>query len=154
MPTLPDLLFITQFAATLFMTGLIWFVQIVHYPLFATVYAHTSSDAFRTYEDRHASRTSFVVFPPMAVELLTALAALFPGLRPSFLSQNATIASAALVLAIWASTGLLQVPLHHRLASNPTAAAIRSLVLSNWVRTTLWTARAILLANILFQAIH
>jgi hypothetical protein len=154
MPTLPDLLFLTQFAATLFMTGLIWFVQIVHYPLFATVHIHTSSDAFRAYEDRHASRTSFVVFPSMAVELLTALAALFPNLRPAFLLQTAAISSAVLVLAIWASTGLVQVPLHHRLASNPTAAAIRSLVVSNWLRTTLWTARAILLANALFRAIH
>ncbi|WP_263375251.1 hypothetical protein [Granulicella aggregans] len=154
MRNLPDILFLAQFAATLFMTGLIWFVQIVHYPLFASVHAHTSSDAFRTYENSHANRTSFVVFPPMAVELLTALAALFPRLRPAFLSQTAAITSAVLVLAIWASTGLLQVPLHNRLAANPTAATIRSLVLSNWLRTALWTARAILLTNVFFHAIH
>jgi hypothetical protein len=154
MRTLPDILLLAQFAATVFMTGLIWFVQIVHYPLFAKVHAHSSSDAFRAYENSHANRTSFVVFPPMAVELLTALAALFPSLRPAFLSQTAAIISAVLVLAIWASTGLLQVPLHNRLAANPTAATIRSLVLSNWLRTALWTARAILLTNVFFHAIH
>ncbi len=38
MSSLPDTLFLAQTAATLFMTGLIWFVQIVHYPLFATIY--------------------------------------------------------------------------------------------------------------------
>ena len=40
MPPMPDadvLLLLLHAAATLFMTGLIWFVQVVHYPLFARV---------------------------------------------------------------------------------------------------------------------
>jgi hypothetical protein len=151
MHSLPAALFLVQYAATLFMTGLIWFVQIVHYPLFATVHAHTAPAAFLAYETSHASRTSFVVFPPMAFELLTALAALFPSFRPAFLSQPAAIASALLVIFIWVSTGLLQVPLHNRLAANPTQATIRRLVLSNWLRTLLWTARAALLSAALVQ---
>jgi len=145
-------LFLVQFAATLFMTGLIWFVQIVHYPLFATVFTHTTPSAFREYETRHANRTGWVVFLPMAVELLTALAPLLPHLRPTFLSPPKAIASAALVLLIWASTGLLQVPLHNRLAADPTPSTIRRLVLSNWLRTALWTARAILLFTVLIHS--
>ena len=39
--------------ASLFMTGVIWFVQIVHYPLFANV----SRSAFAEYERRHANLT-------------------------------------------------------------------------------------------------
>jgi hypothetical protein len=136
------------------MTGLIWFVQIVHYPLFATVHTHTTSAAFRSYESSHANRTSFVVFPPMAVELLTALAALLPILRPELFNQTAAIVSATMVILIWASTGLLQVPLHNRLAADPTTDTIRRLVLSNWLRTALWSARAILLTTMLFDAIH
>ena len=153
MRALPYTLFFAQFAATLFMTGLIWFVQVVHYPLFATIHAHTPPDAFRVYENSHANRTGFVVFPPMAVELLTALAALLPSLRPAFVAQTAAITSAVLVLAIWASTGLLQVPLHTRLAANPTAATIDSLVLSNWLRTLLWTARTALLSSTMIRVI-
>lgn len=153
MHSLPETLFFAQFAATLFMTGLIWFVQVVHYPLFSTVHHHTTPEAFRAYENRHANRTGFVVFPPMAIELLTALTALLPHLRPAFLSQSAAIASAAFVLTIWASTGLVQVPLHNRLASNPTSSAIHGLVLSNWLRTILWTARSILLTAVLSRAI-
>jgi len=149
MHSLPTTLFLAQYAATLFMTGLIWFVQVVHYPLFATVHTNTTPTAFRAYESSHANRTSFVVFPPMAVELLAALAALLPSLRPAFLGQNAAIASATLVVLIWASTGLLQVPLHNRLAANPTAETIRRLVLSNWLRTALWSARAVLLSVLL-----
>jgi hypothetical protein len=151
MHSLPNTIFLAQYAATLFMTGLIWFVQIVHYPLFATIHAHTTPDAFRAYESSHANRTSFVVFPPMAVELITALATLLPSLRPAFLSQNAAIASATLVVLIWASTGLLQVPIHNRLAANPTPVTICRLVLSNWLRTALWSARAILLSAALLQ---
>jgi hypothetical protein len=153
MPLLPTLLFFAQFAATLFMTGLIWFVQIVHYPLFATVHRLAPGAGFREYEASHANRTSFVVFPPMAVELLTALAALVPSLRPGFVSGGAAVASAALLLLIWISTGMIQVPLHNRLASNATAEAIDRLVLSNWLRTVLWTARAILLSVALCNAL-
>ena len=149
-----DKLFLAQYASTLFMTGLIWFVQIVHYPLFATVHTHTTALAFRSYEEEHASRTGWVVFPPMAVELLTALAALLPQLRPAFISEAAAIGSAALVLLIWASTGLIQVPHHNRLSKDPSQAAIKQLVLWNWLRTALWTARTILLSVYLLHAIH
>jgi hypothetical protein len=138
---LPDTLFLAQLAATLFMSGLIWFVQIVHYPLFAEV----GQPQLIRYSTLHANRTTWVVFPPMVVELATALAALLPALRPSFLTQSEAILSAALVLCLWASTGLLQVPLHARLANEPSPTVIRSLVRSNWLRTALWTARATLL---------
>jgi hypothetical protein len=51
--------------ASLFMTGVIWFVQIVHYPLFASVGAID----FPEYERRHANRTGYVVAPVMIFEL-------------------------------------------------------------------------------------
>jgi hypothetical protein len=146
-------LFLAQYAATLFMTGLIWFVQIVHYPLFANILRHTTPADFRGYEASHANRTSFVVFPPMAVELVTALAALLPRLRPAFVSQPVAAASAILVVAIWASTGLIQVPLHDRLGSNPAAETVRRLVLSNWLRTVLWSSRAVLLTVVLLRVV-
>jgi hypothetical protein len=153
MHALPNALFLAQYAATLFMTGLIWFVQIVHYPLFANVHRHAPQAGFREYEASHANRTSFVVFPPMVVELATALAALFPSLRPGYFSGWAAMVSATLVVLIWASTGLIQVPLHNRLGSNPAAETIRRLILSNWLRTALWTARAILLSIALCHAL-
>jgi len=153
MHALPDALFLAQYAATLFMTGLIWFVQIVHYPLFATVHRHAPQAGFREYEASHANRTGFVVFPPMVVELAAALATLFPSLRPGYVSAGAAMASATLVVLIWGSTGLIQVPLHNRLGSNPAAETISRLVLSNWLRTALWTARTILLSIALCDAL-
>ena len=59
-----------QLAAALFMTGLIWFVQVVHYPLFS----ETGSSAFVHYEQQHVRRTSWVVIPPMVLEAATAAA--------------------------------------------------------------------------------
>ena len=48
------------------MTGLIWFVQVVHYPLFAKV----GSEAFSLYESLHTQKTGLVVGPVMLVEVL------------------------------------------------------------------------------------
>ncbi len=71
---------LVHIAATLFMTGLIWFVQIVHYPLFSSV----GADGFVAYEAAHTARTTWVVGPPMLLEAGTA--ALFVWLRPANLN--------------------------------------------------------------------
>jgi len=55
--------------ATWFMTGLIWFVQIVHYPLMGAVQA----DAFPAYEVAHQRRTTWVVGPVMLIEASCAV---------------------------------------------------------------------------------
>ena len=142
--------FLAQLASTFFMTGLIWFVQIVHYPLFPLV----GDQAFPRYERLHAHRTGWVVFPPMLVELLTAFAALHPNLRPPRISPPEAILSAALVLLIWLSTALLQIPVHNTLDRTPTPALMRRLVLSNWLRTAAWTARSALLLSMLTHLLN
>ena len=55
-------------AATAAMTGLIWFVQLVHYPLFARV----GVADFTAYEREHVRRTGLLVAPLMLLEALTA----------------------------------------------------------------------------------
>ena len=54
-------LFLAHVAATLVMVGVIWFVQIVHYPLFSQV----SEAAFNLYEAQHTRLTTYVVAPAM-----------------------------------------------------------------------------------------
>jgi hypothetical protein len=56
------------------------------------------------------------------------------------------------LLGIHASTFLVQVPLHERLSAGWDAAAHQRLVASNWVRTVLWTVRAVLVAAMLAAA--
>lgn len=142
---MPATLFLIQLTATLFMTGLIWFVQIVHYPLFAAI---TPSELPR-YARLHADRTGYIVAIPMLLELLAALSAIAPSLRPSFVSRGAAILSAVLVLFLWLTTAVLQIPLHNRLGRASEPALIHRLVLTNWIRTATWTSRsALLLASL------
>ena len=122
--------------ATWFMTGLIWFVQAVHYPLFADV----GPAGFAAYHARHANRTGWVVIGPMVVELLTAAALAW--LRPAAWADLGL----ALVVTIWASTAAVQVPRHGRLGRAFDAAVVRSLCRTNWVRTIAWSLRAGLMA--------
>ena len=51
-----------------------------------------------------------------------------------------------IVLAIWGSTFLLQVPVHRALASGKDEKKIDRLVRSNWLRTMLWCAKAVLVS--------
>ena len=132
----PDLL--AQSAATLALCGLIWTVQVVHYPLFARV----GEAAFRGYHEAHTRLMTIVVAPLMAVELGTALwwiASPVPGVTPA-----AAWIGLALVLVCWLSTAFIQVPQHRRLAVGFDAPTHRALVRSNWIRTVAWTARGAL----------
>ncbi|MFW5653846.1 MAG: hypothetical protein ACOC0P_07340 [Planctomycetota bacterium] len=127
-------------AATLFMMGLIWFVQIVHYPLMRAV----GPDGFVRYEVMHTRRTTWVVLPPMLLELISAIALVtiyFPSTNPG---SGLAIAGAAMLAVIWASTFLVQVPCHERLSDGFNEAAWSWLVRSNWIRTVLWSARGII----------
>ncbi len=136
------------------MTGVIWFVQIVHYPLFAQV---GNGPSLRRYETLHATRTGWVVFPPMLIELLSSLALLYAPLRPACVSPLLAVSLAALVLILWLLTGLIHVPLHNTLGRPSTLVAeqhtISRLVATNWIRTAAWTLRSALLLYALSLAL-
>jgi len=125
-------------AVTLYMTGLIWFVQIVHYPLLGAVGASN----FSTYEQRHMALTSWVVIPPMLTEVATA--ALLLWFRPAGLPGSLLWTGAVLLVLIWLSTFLLQVPCHEELALAFDPQVHRRLVATNWIRTFAWTVRGFL----------
>lgn len=127
-----------QAAATLFMTGVIWFVQIVHYPLMASVRA---SD-FPRYEAAHARLTGYVVIAPMLLELACALFLLWR--PPAEVPYSLLITGVALVVVIWLSTFLLQVPQHNTLHRAFDTQAHSRLVATNWIRTIAWTTRSVL----------
>ncbi len=133
-------LFNLQVVSTLVMTGIIWFVQIVHYPLFFKV----GEPGFTAYEAAHARRTGWVVGPLMCIELASALLLLVPQYRPVPVFELSARAGAALVVVIWLSTMLIQVPLHNRLGHGYDARAIAMLVQTNWIRTVAWTLRSCL----------
>lgn len=132
--------------STIAMFGLIWFVQLVHYPLFVQV----GSDEFTAYEMQHQRRTTWVVAPLMCVEAITAAALMFwvPSGGPRWLAALGF----ALVACNWLITALVQVPCHRRLAAGYDATVARRLVRTNWVRTMAWTCRVPIAVALLFTA--
>ena len=131
-------LLLIHIAATLTMLGIIWVIQIVHYPLFAQV----GEEHFQAYEQAHTRLITFVVFPPMVIELVTGIMLVLN--RPIGVSGWVPIAGLLLVILIWLSTAFLQVPMHNILSSGFDAEAHRRLVQTNWIRTVCWTIRSFL----------
>lgn len=63
------LLLLMNAGSTLYMVGLIWFVQLVHYPLMSRV----GPGAYPDYQRGHQAFTSLAVGPAMLVELIASL---------------------------------------------------------------------------------
>jgi hypothetical protein len=124
---------------TLFMCGLAWFVQVVHYPLMARV----GERQWCEYERAHGRRTIWVVMPVMTLEALAALLLAWRAPGP------ATWVGLALVALLWLSTFLVQVPLHARLAQGFDTRLHERLVATSWLRTGAWSARAALVVLVL-----
>jgi len=120
-------------AATWAMTGLIWFVQLVHYPLFS----RADRGHFAGFATEHQRRTGWVVVPLMLTEAGTATALLLSPPSPALAWLGWV-----LLASIWLSTAFVQVPLHRRLTGGWDPRAARRLVATNWWRTVAWTVRA------------
>lgn len=131
---------------TLFMTGVIWFVQVVHYPLLSRI----GDEAFVAYERQHCRRTTFVVLPAMILELVMAvwLCVAAPAAHSAW-----TSAGLALVAIAWMSTFLLQVPCHQRLSNAQDHAIIARLVASNWLRTIAWSLRSVVAVALVWRIV-
>jgi hypothetical protein len=142
-----NLILVTQLFSTLAMVGLIWFVQIVHYPLFGRV----GREAFAEYERVHQQRTTTVVAPLMLLEAVTAALLFF--WRPAGVSPSLPWAGIVLLALIWGATFFWQVPAHEKLAVSFEPATHLFLVRSNWLRTGGWTARGLIVCAMCWQAI-
>ena len=143
-----DILLLVQLLATVGMTAVIWFVQIAHYPLHMRV----PEQGFAAYQQAHMYRVTFVVGPLMLVEAAAASWLLLMPL-PENLVWLAWVGF-AMVLLVWISTACLQVPCHHRLERGYDLQALRRLLATNWIRTGLWTGRAVIAVMMCVLAWH
>lgn len=127
-------IFLANVASTWALVGLIWVIQLVHYPLFALV----GREHWSAYEAAHQSQITLLVLPLMLVELGTSvLIALDP---PKGVPTWAAWFALGLVGVAWLSTAFIQVPLHGQLSVNWEAGAHQALVATNWIRTAAWSA--------------
>jgi hypothetical protein len=129
------------------MVGVIWFVQVVHYPLLAVV----PTDNAREVAVKHQARTSYVVMAPMTVEGVTTLWLMFD--RPNAIAWWLAWAGGVCVAVALASTVLLSVPRHGRMATQPTDSIGRELVITNWPRTIAWTVHGLVCVAMLSRIV-
>lgn len=132
--------------ATCVMVGVIWFVQLVHYPLLATI----GIDRAPEIAVEHQRRTGWVVGLPMAAEGVTTLWLVFDS--PSGVHVVLPYVGGLLLAIALGSTIFLSVPLHEKMAQAPTVDIGHKLVRTNWPRTIAWTLRGVLVAIMLLQA--
>lgn len=130
--------FLIQLCSCLFMTGLIWTIQLVHYPSFDFV----EKNIFSKFHDFHSNRITLIVGPVMLLELVSAI----------FLyNENGWLLNLTSVIFVWAITAFVSIPLHKKLKTQQTPQLIQKLVLSNWLRTVTWSLRSIALITALSQ---
>ncbi len=142
-----DVVLVLGAAATWTMVGVIWFVQVVHYPLLGTIGADRAPEVGA----RHQTLTSIVVGPPMAVEGVTTLVLLVS--VPAGVATALPWVAAVLLAVALGATVTLSVPRHRRMLDAPGTEVGAGLVATNWVRTAAWTGRGVVLAVMLLQAL-
>jgi hypothetical protein len=137
---MPTFIFLLNVISTWYMVGLIWMVQIVHYPLFSRV----ATENYVEYQELHQRWITPVVGVPMLIEIATALMML--NQRPKEMPAVWVWAALVLLAIIWLSTAFLQIPCHNQLSQAFDANAHSRLVNTNWIRTIAWTARGCIVA--------
>lgn len=131
-----EFLALSQLVVSLYMTGLIWIIQRVHYPSFLWI----PESKARKFSKFHSQRLLPLTAPFMFVEIVGAIALIFvsSSLSTSFLYGNLLT-----VLILWGLTLFVSMPLHLKLQKQFNSQLCRKLVLTNWPRTFVWTARSV-----------
>ncbi len=149
---------------TSFLVGLIWFVQVVHYPIFKEV----GKQNFHNFHSAHTTLTGKIVILPMLIELGLSFWLVWEGYEVDYTLQNNYVgesirnrmsnfysfSSIALVFTIlvWILTAWIFVPLHGKLSKGYNIKTIEKLVFRNWFRTFFWSLRLILLIYLTLEA--
>lgn len=116
------------------MTGIIWIVQLVHYPTFLKV----SQDKFVDFINFHSAKITIIVFPLMSLELILS------GYFSYTLQTSFWYSQLVITLLLWFSTMFISVPIHNKLTEF-NEITILKLISTNWIRTILWSIKAFLL---------
>ena len=129
---------IIHLIATSVMVGVIWIIQLVHYPSFHFI----ELKQYTTFQRFHMSRISYVVIPAMLTELFTLILIIIS------MDQIDTLvlASAILLILIWLITALFFSGVHQKLTLGYDQTVVDKLVKLNWGRTLLWTLRLLLIS--------
>lgn len=128
------------------LTGIIWMVQLVHYPGFLRV----GREAGISYQRFHLDRMGWLIVPLMLAELALALWLLFTPMT-FIVMEYLNYAAFGLLILVWLVTFLRAVPLHRKLGKEGyEPATTRKLIKTNWWRTAAWSLRTLVLIGLIY----
>lgn len=133
-----DFLFFLNVISAFLLTGVIWTIQLVHYPSFHFI----DKLSFTNFHNFHERRISIIVMPLMILELISSVALYF-----NDMSNHTFLLNLIVVGLIWCSTFFIQVPIHNILSQKKDNTMIEKLVNTNWIRTFLWSMRMLLIID-------
>ena len=128
---------------TSIMVGVIWVIQLVHYPSFHFI----KPDMYTVFQKFHMEKISIIVMPIMIAELITVLLLLYN--KDS--KNTLIIISFILLIMIWGITAVFFSGVHNKLITGYQETIVNNLVVMNWIRTLLWTMRLLLLFGFLIH---
>ena len=136
-PRIAEIAAVAQVVGSVGMFGVIWVMQVVHYPLMRFV----SGEQFAHFETAHRTRISWVVGPLMLIEGVCVLAFLFA--PPAGLAWWLPWMGAGVEAVAIGTTAFVSAPLHERLNAHFDTATLDRLVATNWIRPVAGTGRAV-----------
>jgi hypothetical protein len=122
------------------MTGIIWLVQCLVYPIFRYV----GEKEFTDIHNFQMKRISILVGPLMTLEFFTAALLLYQ-IKTSIYFFNLLS-----VIILWGLTFLVNIRAHENL-NYRSQSSKKNLVAKNWPRTILWSLRSLFLAYIVLK---
>ena len=131
-----------------FMVGLIWIIQIVTYPIFSSVGGYK----YDKFHSKHVSLITPLVAPLMLFELAVAVVLLL--VSGPYWNYGYSVVNLVLLAIIWASTFLIQIPLHVKLSVKFEKKNHTRLVRTNWIRTFAWTIKGLLSTILIFNLLQ
>ena len=122
-----------HFASTAVMVGVIWVIQLLHYPTFHYI----EKNNYSQFQKFHMNRISYIVIPAMVIEMLSGIMLV--------IINDDFIISFSFLVCIWIITFVFFTNIHQRLLSKYENTAVEKLVNLNWIRTAFWTVRLVIL---------
>lgn len=138
---------IVHAAATWFLVGLIWTIQVAHYPSFDAI----DRAQYRHFQSAHMTKMGTLVGPPWLVEGLGVLVVFL--LAPTATTRLLAVAGGVLEAVVIVVTLVVSIPAHERLSEGFDEAALERLVRTNWWRTWAWTARGVIALVLVVSAL-
>ena len=125
-------IFLLNLVLSFIAVGLIWTIQLVHYPSMKFI----PKERFVEYHNFHSMRISILAMPLMFAELVTSLMLFYQNFNNTI--QTIFLANLIIIVLIWLSTFLIQVPLHNALSKEKYTEKLSKLMCFILLSSNIW----------------